>query len=90
MTYSIKGDPDYLIGRGQRLYELAADIERQLNMLDNTVSPLRYTFIGKRAGSFFMQYEQFRGQMYGLRDVVNSFAGQLTESGNKLKSVDRA
>lgn len=90
MTYSIKGDPDYLIRRGNRLYELAAEIERQLNTLDNTVSPLRYTFIGKRASNFFTQYDQFRGQMWGLRDVVKNFAGSLTESGNKLKSVDRA
>jgi WXG100 family type VII secretion target len=90
MTYSIKGNPDHLIARAQQLYQLAAEIERQLNTLDNSVSPLRWTFIGKRAGSFFQQYDQFKGQMYGLRDVVNGFAGQLMESGNKLKSVDRA
>jgi uncharacterized protein YukE len=89
MTYSIKGNPDYLIGRGQRLSELASDIERQLRLLDETVSPLRWSFIGKRASSFFEQYDQFRAQMWGLRDVVNGFAGSLTESGNKLKSVDR-
>jgi uncharacterized protein YukE len=89
MTYNIKGDPDYLIGRGQRLSELAADIERQLNLLDSTINPIRWTFIGKRASSFFEQYDQFRVQMWGLRDMVNGFAGSLTESGNKLKSVDQ-
>ena len=89
MTY-IKGDPDYISRQGQSLADLAGQIERELSRLDSSVSPIRQTFIGQRAGSFFQQYDQFRGQMYSLRDLVNSFSGQLIDAANRLRAADHS
>lgn len=90
MSYSIKGDPDHIRRQADNLSDLAVQIERELLRLDNTLNPLRSTFIGQRAGNFFQQYDQLRGQMFALRDVVRAFSGQLTDAANRLKAADRS
>ena len=90
MSYSIKGDPVYIRRQGESLADLALQIERELNRLDSSINPLRYTFIGQRAGNFFQQYDQLKGQMYALRDVVRAFSGQLLDAANRLKAADHS
>lgn len=89
MTYKIRGNPDHLLRQSARLNDLASAIERDLRLLDDSINPLRNTFLGQRASSFFQQYDQFRGQMYGLRDIARSFSGQLADAGRKFKAADR-
>ena len=90
MTYKIRGNPDYLIKQSGRLNDLAAAIDRDLRQLDDAVRPLRNTFLGQRASSFFQQYDQFRGQMFSLRDIARNFSGQLADAGRKFKAADRS
>jgi uncharacterized protein YukE len=71
------------------LADLASGIRGQLQRLEAAIGPLRYTFLGRRASSFFEQYTQFAEQMYGLADVVDSFSAQLIDAAKRLRSADR-
>jgi uncharacterized protein YukE len=90
MAYRIKGNPDYISSRGQQLMELSNRIRSDLRLLDDTISPLRYTFLGNRARGFFEQYNLFAAQMYGLADVVKAFAEQLLDAAQRLREADRS
>lgn len=88
MTYSIKGNPDYIESRGRMLAVLAFEIRGQLQRLEAAIGQLRYTFLGRRATGFFEQYTQFAEQMYGLADVVDSFSAQLIDAARRLRAAD--
>jgi WXG100 family type VII secretion target len=90
MSEEIKGSPEMLEASANSIEQNAAILAKELQSVNDLLTTLQRTFIGKRAEGFYRQYEPTHEELRDLTHLVRAFAADLRTAAARLRRADEA
>ena len=87
MSY-IKVPYNEMIQRASVIQQQAELVRAEVQNLDGTVHSVEW--MGQRAGHFFDMWEEARPQMLEWAAILEAFATELRQQGDRMKRVDES